>query len=227
MPRTQLNGAQVGDGTIQRADLDVATAGAAVIRKLIASSTITLTSTGPDAGTGDVTPAIAAGLLPVKNFSAATQSPFATDTYLAGSFKAFPSAPVAGSTYRLTFDVTKTAAGIVAPVINVRIGTAGTIADTARCTFTFGAGTAAVDTGIFVIDVVFGTVGSGTSAVLVGLARLINNLTTTGLSNSVKVAKATSAGFDSTVASLGIGVSYNGGASAAHTVTLVKTELQM
>ena len=55
MPRTLLNGAQVGDGTIQRADLDVSTAGSAVLRKIIAGTNVTFSSTGPDAGTGDVT----------------------------------------------------------------------------------------------------------------------------------------------------------------------------
>lgn len=55
MARTQLRGTQVGDGTVQRDDLDVSTAGQAVIRKIIAGAGITLGSTGPDAGTGDVT----------------------------------------------------------------------------------------------------------------------------------------------------------------------------
>ena len=55
MARTQLSGSQVTDGSIQRSDLDVVTAGSAVIRKAIAGVGISLTSTGPDAGTGDVT----------------------------------------------------------------------------------------------------------------------------------------------------------------------------
>ena len=52
MARTRISGQQVEDGTIKRADLDVTTAGEAVIRKLIAGTGITLSSTGPDAGTG-------------------------------------------------------------------------------------------------------------------------------------------------------------------------------
>lgn len=55
MARTQLTGLQVTDGSIQRSDLDVTTAGSAVIRKVIGGTGITLSSTGPDAGTGDVT----------------------------------------------------------------------------------------------------------------------------------------------------------------------------
>lgn len=55
MAETQIKGNQVKDGTIQRADLDVSTSGSAVIAKVIAGTGITLSSTGPDAGTGDVT----------------------------------------------------------------------------------------------------------------------------------------------------------------------------
>lgn len=55
MTQTQLRGNQFLDGTVQRADLDVTTAASAVIRKAIAGAGVTLTSTGVDAGTGDVT----------------------------------------------------------------------------------------------------------------------------------------------------------------------------
>jgi hypothetical protein len=55
MARTQINGTQVGDGTVGRADLNTATAGSAVIRKVIAGTGITISSTGVDEGTGDVT----------------------------------------------------------------------------------------------------------------------------------------------------------------------------
>src|SRR5437762_1544613 len=55
MGRTQIPGDQVGDGTIQRVDLDTTTAGEAVIAKAIAGTGISLSSTGVDAGTGDVT----------------------------------------------------------------------------------------------------------------------------------------------------------------------------
>jgi hypothetical protein len=58
MPVTTVRGPQVRDGTIQRLDLDAATVGAAVIRKLLQGAGIALSSTGADAGTGDVTVAI-------------------------------------------------------------------------------------------------------------------------------------------------------------------------
>lgn len=55
MAQTQLRGTQVLDGSVQRSDMDVSTAGEAVIRKIIAGTNITISSTGVDAGTGDVT----------------------------------------------------------------------------------------------------------------------------------------------------------------------------
>ena len=55
MPRTQLNARQILDGDIQKTDLDTTTPGQAVITKLVAGAGVSLTSTGVDAGTGDVT----------------------------------------------------------------------------------------------------------------------------------------------------------------------------
>lgn len=162
----------------------------------------------------------------LKNNSTSTVSAgFATDTYLAGSFIAFGSgAPIAGTTYRCIFDMTKTAAGTATPVITVRTGTAGTTADTSRATPTFGAGTAAAATGFFEVVCTFRSVGSGTAAVLVVNSSL-RDLATTGLSSTIKATSAVSAGFDSTTASLGIGLSFNGGASFSGTCNLVRAEL--
>ncbi len=55
MTKTQIRGPQVVDGSIQRDDLDTATAGQAVTRKIVAGTGINIGSTGVDAGTGDVT----------------------------------------------------------------------------------------------------------------------------------------------------------------------------
>ena len=60
MPATTVRGAQVRDANIQRVDLDASTPGQAVVLKLVQGSGIQLTSTGGDAGTGDVTVAIGA-----------------------------------------------------------------------------------------------------------------------------------------------------------------------
>lgn len=58
MPRTQVRGKQVLDRSIQRDDLDNETPGQAVIVKAKAGDGISLSQTGPDEGTGDVTIAI-------------------------------------------------------------------------------------------------------------------------------------------------------------------------
>jgi hypothetical protein len=55
MPPTVIRGKQVLDGSIQRADLDTSTVGQALVTKLVQGTNVTLSSTGADSGTGDVT----------------------------------------------------------------------------------------------------------------------------------------------------------------------------
>ena len=56
MPRTQTTSENLKDGAgVKRADLDVTGTGSAVIAKAVGSANIALSSTGVDAGTGDVT----------------------------------------------------------------------------------------------------------------------------------------------------------------------------
>jgi hypothetical protein len=55
MAATTVRGAQVRDATIQRVDVDVATAGQALIRKVVQGTLMSISSTGADAGTGDAT----------------------------------------------------------------------------------------------------------------------------------------------------------------------------
>jgi|SRR6476620_1648598 len=55
MAQTQVRSAQIGSGEVKRSDLDVTTSGSAVVAKLVAGTNVTFSSTGPDAGTGDVT----------------------------------------------------------------------------------------------------------------------------------------------------------------------------
>ncbi len=161
-------------------------------------------------------------LVSYNSSTAAQGAGFASDTYLTGSFILFPTAPKVGTKFKLKFDVSKTAAGTATPIITVRLGTAGSTADTARNTFTFSAGTAATDVGTFEVDCVFRAVGA--SAVLQGRCALTSQATT-GISSLLKTQQSTSGSFDSTTAGLGIGVSVNGGASAAWTVQLVDAEL--
>ena len=152
----------------------------------------------------------------------ADQTGFSADTYLTGSYIVFPSGgPAVLSQYRLEFDMTKTAAGTAAAVLTIRTGTAGTTGDTARHTFTFSAGTAAAETGRFVVTAQFSAVGaSGVSRAVVGLT----SNPTTGLSSLIKALSSNATAYDTTTANLGIGASFNGGASFSGTVRIVRAE---
>lgn len=162
--------------------------------------------------------------------TATVSAGYATDTYVAGSSIARPNGGfVAGSRYHCTFDMVKTAAGTATPIVVVRVGTAGSVADAAILTFTFAAGTAAVDTGSFLVSVVFRTVGTGTSAVLAGTCEIrhalaATGLTSTGASGQAQIA-VVSSGFDSTTATC-IGVSFNGGTSFSGTNSVASAELR-
>lgn len=153
---------------------------------------------------------------------------FSSDTYLVGSRIANVNLPIIGTRYHILFDVTKTAAGTATPIIAVRYGTGGTTSDTALLTFTFGNGTAATDKGTFELWIHFRTVGSGTSAVITGICKNNHDGSTAGIQNLSEVVTlvAVSSGFNSTPANSGIGISVNGGTSAAWTITTVQSEYE-
>lgn len=164
-----------------------------------------------------------------NNASVAQQAIAAVDVYLAGSNVAIPAGRLQAKTmYRARVQIAKTSvAGTATPIINVRIGTTASTSDTTRCTLTLAAQTAVADNGFLEVFVTFRTVGSGTSAIIRGTAILDHTLASTGLSTAnISVASATSAaGFDSTVASLQIGLSANMGTSFAGTTDMVQAEL--
>ena len=157
--------------------------------------------------------------------TAAQGAGFSTDTYLTGSFIKFIGPPKVGTKYKCRFSVSKTAGGTATPIIQVRVGTAGTTGDTSRGTFTFSAGTAATDAAWVECSFVLRSVGSGTSAVLQGTVSFTSQ-PTTGFTSLIKSQAATSGGFDSTVADLGVGISVNGGTSASWTVQMVVAEIE-
>jgi len=177
----------------------------------VTTGTGVITSTGPYFNQSVTTPA--AG--------------FAADTYLVGSSIAIPSnALKIGTRYHLIFNVTKTAAGVATPILNIRFGTGGVVGDASKCALTFTLQTAATDTGTFEVWATFRTVGSGTAAVLQCAGQRRHGASITGLGTLVGETKvATSAGFDSTVANSIIGASVNGGTAAVWTITLVQAEL--
>lgn len=165
----------------------------------------------------------------VSNTSTANQTGFAADTYLTGANLAIPAGLLKVNTqYYACFDMVKTAAGTAAATVIVRIGTNGTIADTARLTFTFGAGTAAIDTGLFEVWLAVRSVGA--AGVIQGTCRCTHALAATGLvstgASGTGILLVTSAGFDTTVPSSTIGISFNGGASFSGTNTLVQSYLK-
>jgi hypothetical protein len=163
---------------------------------------------------------------PWTNLSVAAQGPgFAADTYLTGSNVRIDAlgTPAIGLTYICRFSVSKTGAGTATPIIQVRVGTAGAIGDTSRLSFTLSAGTAATDVAWFEVYNSFRAVGA--SAILQGHLALTSQ-PTTGFSSLLKGVQTTSGTFDSGVANSIIGVSVNGGTSAAWTVQLVTAELR-
>lgn len=164
---------------------------------------------------------------PVYNASVTNQTGFASDTYLVGSEVAIPASRLqAKSIYRCTFNAVKTGAGTATPIINLRFGTGAATTDTSRGQLTWSVQTGVIDEAMFDIWAVFRTVGSSTSAVLQSAGRLTHRLSITGFGTGVSESEiATSGGFDSTVASSILGLSVNGGTSAAWTVSLVIAEL--
>lgn len=160
----------------------------------------------------------------IGNAGISNQTLSAADTYITGSALAVGGVSGAGTVLRWCGTVTKTAAGTAAPIFNVRFGTAGTTADTARHTFTGVAQTAAIDTGFFEITVVVRSVSAtGTSH---GTLRFEHFNTTTGLANKaqVQLIQNVSATYDNTSASLIAGLSINPGASGVWTVYQVTAE---
>src|ERR1700757_3331801 len=61
MSQTVIRGSQLLNNTVQRQDMDTSTVGQAVVTKIVQGTGITLSSTGVDSGTGDVTVTAAPG----------------------------------------------------------------------------------------------------------------------------------------------------------------------
>jgi hypothetical protein len=167
------------------------------------------------------------GPLVIKNASTANQTGFAADQYVTSSN---PPAMVAntwttGGQYKCSFDMTKTAAGTAAPVVTVRIGTAGTTSDTAQLTFTFTVpASGAADTAVFDVQVNIRAIGG--SGQVAGICRCTKNAASggmTGASSAVEIKTATSAATVNFSTATTIGVSFNGGTSFSGTNTIVQS----
>lgn len=166
---------------------------------------------------------------PFWNVATAAQGPgFASDTYVTKSGIVLPQARMqAGVVYRCALVFTKTGAGVATPIFNVRVGAAGTTSDASVLTYTGPAQTAVIDTMRADVLMTFRSVGSGTSAVVATWLGYGHDLAVTGFANAVRTyqGQAVSSGFNSTTAATQIGVSANGGSSAAWTLQQCVAEL--
>lgn len=147
------------------------------------------------------------------------------DTYLTGSAIIVPGHLLqAGAQFRWTVVCTKTAAGTATPIWVIRVGTAGSTADAARVTFTqVAAQTGAIDTAWFDIVAILRNVGA--AGVLAGGLKMAHVLAATGFSTlDHNVQQVNSAGFDTTAASLRVGLSVNPGASGVWTCQIVQAQ---
>lgn len=127
--------------------------------------------------------------------SAVGQAPAAaTRTYITGSALQIAEQLVVGGTFRWKFNITKTAAGTAASTIDIAFGSAGTVADTARVSFTKPAGTAAADEGI--VEIIAKVISVGAAGVVLGEFFMDHNLDVTGhLTTHAAVIQVQSAGF--------------------------------
>lgn len=172
-------------------------------------------------------PAGSGGTALLFNQSLAAQGPgFAVETYINGSAIAVPAGALqAGTRYRLVIGVFKTAAGGVPPVMRIRFGTTGTLADPAVLTLTFPAQTAAADEGRITIEAIFFSVGA--AATVQALGSLTHLLNSTGLAGGPGPARrATSVPFDSGLPGAVLGVSLNAGTAAAWSIWLAQATLE-
>ena len=176
-----------------------------------------------------------AGLVQARseNASIANQGAgFATDTWVTDSDILIPSFGFQVRTiFRWFISASKTAAGTATPIYNIRIGSARSVADTARLTLTGPAQTAIADIGTLSIMVVVRSVGA--AGVIQGTAwwnhrGTAANTTTSGTgfaNDSTGHIEGTSAGFDnSALSGQYISLSMNGGTSASWTLTQVREE---
>lgn len=157
------------------------------------------------------------GFVPA-NGNTSDVSAAAADTYLTGSsISNFVPFIKAGMILRWKLGFSKTAAGTAAPAFTIRVGTAGTVSDTAASAYSaFGAGTAVIDQGWCDIEAIVRTIGA--SGIIQSTIRLDHNLQTTGITNvQVQVKQYTSGAINLTTAGLIIGLSCNPGAGTTFT----------
>lgn len=162
---------------------------------------------------------------------AAQGAGFATDTYVTGSSLVIPSFSLqVGTAFYWQISASKTGAGTAQPIYVIRIGANQTTADTAILTLTGPLQTAIADIGTLSIMATVRTIGG--AGVLQGSAWWTHRGTAasttvsgTGFANDTTGhIEGTSAGFNTVTNGQFVGLSINGGASAAWTMTQVQLE---
>lgn len=160
------------------------------------------------------------------NAALVTQNGFAADTYVTNSDILIPSVGLQTKTnFRWRLSASKTAAGVAAPVYNIRIGSARTIADASRAGLAGPAQTAIADIGTLNVMATVRNIGAAgiiqASAWWDHTGTAASSTGGTGFANdSSGHVQGAGGAFDNTaLGGLYIGLSVNGGASAAWTVT--------
>jgi hypothetical protein len=162
-----------------------------------------------------------------ENASTSSQTNlFATDTIVGGSTVTIPAGGGTGGQYRCVFDMTKTAAGVVAWQINVRFGTGGSTSDALAVNLTAAVGqTAVVDGGWF--EVLVNIRATGVSCQFAAIARMTRvTATAVGLLASatpVYVLGSIGGVFSASTATK-ISISFNGGTSFQGTNSVCQAE---
>lgn len=162
----------------------------------------------------------------IRNQAVTNVTPYTADTYVAGSAITVPAslALQVGTQYRCKISLSRTAGGgVAAPTCIIRIGTLGTTGDAAAITFTGAATTSAIDVGFIEVLLTVRTVGA--TGTLQATYCLKHNLASGAGLSGTDVIEVNNASFNTTTASLIIGVSLNYGASATTTTTQVEAEL--
>lgn len=174
---------------------------------------------------------------PIRNWSVTNDaSAFASDLYVVGSNVLIPSFGLqVGSRYMLRVSASKTGAGVATPVYTLRCGAGGVVGDAVfTCALTGPAQTAIADIATLnVIAIVRTTGATGTMQATAWWEHrgTTANTTTSGTGFANDSTGHVEANFTSkdmtTSGGLYLGMSLNGGASDAVTVTLVDAQLDV
>lgn len=187
MALTKQNATEsIAAGTVTRGLLNTTTAGSAIVAKLIAGQDVTISSTGADIGTGDVTVNVVQGFIPsLSNSSVAAETVVArfalpSNYLLAGGNLGMRLSGQVSSTATLTF--------------KIRLGTTGTISDPMLAAFnatTAGAINTYSFTDMIVSCLTIGTTGTATAGGIVWLgANGVSQVTAANVAGAVNTTVA-------------------------------------